>query len=224
MSFVAVIGGVSAIGGAMIASSATEKASDAQTASNNKSLALQQDQFEFEKQRYDDWKAVYGTLQEDLGTYYQNVTGASLSKFEIENLQLASQKAQDKISTTLAQRGMQGSGVEAQLLGSNIYNTEIAKATVASTADQRAADLKQNFLSIGLGSGNTIANSMAQTSSNMSQIYTHMGNNAITAGQQQASNIMGVANSLCNYAQQAYNNYNNQSTTDYDIFSRSSRG
>ena len=161
----------------------------AQNKADKRAMGIEQAQLDFERERYQDWKDVYGNLQEGIGAYYNNLTGATISAKEVEAYQQAGQASANKIKATLAQRGISGSGLEAELLSNNIINTEIKKAEAISTADQRAVERKQNFLSIGLGEGNSIANSMADTSANIA-------NTSIASGKQQATSIGNVTGFL----------------------------
>jgi len=167
MSFGVVSGAVS-VGSSLLQLGSTNRA-------NREARRLQQTQQEFDMQRYQDWKDIYGHLQEDLGTYYENLTGETLVGKELEELQKSSQEYQTKIDETLASRGLEGSGLEAQLTADNIYNTETQKALSRSTADQRARDEKQKFLNIGLQQEAGIANSMRADSTLGSQIASNAG-------------------------------------------------
>lgn len=128
------------------------------------STAMTKEQLDFDKQRYADWKAVYGPLQEDLGTYYKNLTGSTLSAKHVESIQMESQLAQQQIDQTLAQRGISGGGLEASLTNQNIFGTSMQKATARASGDQMANEQKLNFLNLGLGQGAQIGNNIAQTS------------------------------------------------------------
>lgn len=164
--------GVGAVG-SIIAGNKQAKAID-------KSTAIQREQLEFQQERYNDWKAVYGELQEDMGEYFKNLTGKDLSNREVEQLQLAGQKAQERIDQALAQRGIEGSGLQAQLLSQNTYGTEMAKAQSRATAEDRAMNAKANFLRIGLGQGQAIANTMSNTTTNLANLAIKQGNIAST--------------------------------------------
>lgn len=138
-------------------SKGAEQASQASTAMTKEQLA-------FDKQRYADWKAVYGPLQEDLGTYYKNLTGGELSAKHIESIQMESQLAQQQIDQSLAQRGISGGGLEASLTNQNIFSTSMQKAAARASGDQMANEQKMNFLNLGIGQGAQIGTNIAQTS------------------------------------------------------------
>jgi hypothetical protein len=151
--------------------------------------AIQKEQLDFNKERYADWKAVYGVLQEDLGEFYKNLTGQSLSDREVEEIQLADQKAKEKLHQELSQRGMDASGLEAELMANQGYQSAMLKAKSRATMDERANQQKQQFLSLGLGQGNAIAGQMGQTSTNMANTAIGQGN----ANSSMWGNITGAA-------------------------------
>lgn len=218
---IGIVAAVAGVGATVYSASQSGKAADKQAAAANSSVEVQREQLQFDMDRYNEWKGIYGPLQEDLGTYYKNLTGKSISKQEVEQLQLASQKANKKLEETMAQRGMSNSGLEMQLLGSNTYNTEIAKATVTANADQKAADLKQNFLSIGLGTGSTIAGQMSSASNGLASGLINAGQ-ANSAGNMLNSGLAnGVANTAFNLMGQYGTNWLNDTNTS--AYSRDAR-
>jgi len=130
---------------------------------------------------YQKWKSIYGPLQEDLGTYYKNLSGKQLSTREVIRIQDASQKAKDKIKASLAQSGRADSGLEHYLLSQVDYDAEIQKAEKVSTAEERAVAAKTNFLALGLNQANNIKAQQAGTVAAMQSGVNAQGN--ILAGQ-----------------------------------------
>lgn len=204
--------GSSAIGGSSSkkASHNAAQASAAQIELGYAGLDLQKQGFELTKQQYEDakaeydrWKRVYGPLQEDLGTYYRNLTGQKLSAREVSNIQAASEKASDKIVQSLAQSGRANSGLESYLLAQNAYGAELDKANARSTADERAQAQKLNFLGVGLGQANQLrvsqGNSVAGLNANLrSQAATlnSIGNAQVLGANQQNVIQQNFANQL----------------------------
>lgn len=133
----------------------------------------------FQREQYDAWKDIYGDLQEDLGTYYKNLNGNNLSAKQIEAIQLESQLAQDTIDTQLSQRGLQGSGLEAEALMRNTFATSGAKAEARSNADQLANEQKMQFLGLGLGQGTQMLGTMAGVSATGANIAGNFANTAL---------------------------------------------
>lgn len=138
-----------------------EQARNDASAASAASTAMTKEQLEFQKEQYEEWKAIYGPLQEDLGTYFKNLTGDSMAASQIEAIQAEYQKSQQQIDQQLAQRGIRGSGLEASLTSQNIFQTGIAKATARSQSDQMAAQQKMGFLGLGLGQGSNMLGTQA---------------------------------------------------------------
>ena len=139
----AVIGGASLIGAGMTSKSAkdaTKVASDASEAS----LA-------FERQKYDDFKLVYGDVQDNLSAYYNNLTP---EYYEAQGLELFQQEHQDALEqarSSLAQRGIADSGIAAQLEISSAQEQAVQRSTIRQQAPGVVAAEKERFLQIGLG-------------------------------------------------------------------------
>jgi hypothetical protein len=184
------------IAGATVGLIGSSMSADAAKAGSDNAAAAQKAQLEFDMQRYNDWKDIYGPLQEDLGEHYKNLTGETLVGPELEALQKAQQESEEKIRASMAQRGLGGGGLESQLISDTIYNVETQKALSRTTADQRAADAKQNFLNIGLGQGSTIAGQMHNSTNNLATTQVNAGNtqaNLIKSGADTLSGIIGYA-------------------------------
>lgn len=162
----------------------------AQAASNlaaDRSYAMTKEEIEFQREQYADWKEIYGDLQEDLGDYFKNVTGESITAQQLTAIQQESQKAQENIDTQLAQRGLTGGGLEAQSVMQNQFQTAQQKADVRANADQVAAEQKMGFLGLGLGQGTqmlginaNVSNTGASTQGGMSSSF---GNQATSLSQ-----------------------------------------
>jgi hypothetical protein len=135
-----------------------------------KQAKVMKEQLEFQKKRYNDWYKVYGSLQEDLGTYFKNISGAELSAQERVAIEKAAQKAQEDLSKAMMQKGITNSGAEASLMQNIEWQSELQKALSAATADQKAAQMKMGFLSLGLGQGNVIAGQMNNAALGLSNV------------------------------------------------------
>jgi len=223
----AVIGGASAV----YSSNKADKAAKRGEALSKQSLALQQRQQMFDENRYMEaegeyqkWKSIYGPLQEDLGTYYKNLTGKQLSNREVIRIQDASQKAKEKIKAHLAQSGRADSGLEHALLAKVDYDAEIQKAESVSTAEERVVNAKTKFLSLGLNQANIIKGQQANASASMRSGVNAQGN--ILAGQANAeranaaaqgsiwTNYAGEVQGLLGYGARMYTANNANKTDD----------
>ena len=127
----------------------------------DKQAEIAKDQLDFQKEMYDKWYGVYGTLQEDMGTYYKNLTGEKISAKERQALQIAAQNAQKDLSSAMTAKGITGSGIEASMMGSIEWEAERAKALSQANAEDKAMSAKMGFLGLGVGKDTAIANGMA---------------------------------------------------------------
>lgn len=147
-------------------------------AAQAESAALTKEQIAFQREQYEDWKGIYGPLQEDLGTYFKNITGNTIAAEQLTQIQRESQAAQQQIDQQFAQRGLGGSGLEAAALTQNIFGTAQQKAQVRASADEQAMNKKMGFLGLGMGQGSNMLG-------NINQAYG-----------QGAGNLMNISSSL----------------------------
>ncbi len=89
---------------------------------------------------------IYGSLQEDVSTYYKNLNGSTLGNREILQLKERAQKVNDDIVKQMSMRGMGDSGLSEFLINSNNFNTEKGIATINATAEDRAMEMKAGYL------------------------------------------------------------------------------
>lgn len=153
----------------------------------DRSYGLTKDQLEFQKSQYNDWKNIYGPLQEDLGTYFKNLTGDKLAAQQIEAIQRESQQAQTNVDQQLAQRGLSQSGLQAEAIMRNQLTSSMAKANARANSDQLAANQKIGFLGLGLGQGTNmlginaqVANQGASSAIGAMGVYGGMSNTALS--------------------------------------------
>lgn len=192
MSGVATAIAGSAIVGGIMQSKSAGKATDAASAASAAEL-------EFAKQQYEDWKEIFGPVQENLAQYYNNLTPDYIASMGMQNVEIERTKALDRINQSLAQRGILGSGLEAAAIGSVEMDTAAAKAKVRSEAPAEAARQKLGFLSLGYGQNP--AGMVSNTLSNQSQTT---GNIALmqqqAAGQAIGNAVTQVGTALAGYA------------------------
>lgn len=189
-----------------------DKAQQSADKQAERSYNFTREELDFQREQYDEWKSIYGPLQEDLGTYYKNLTGDALadsivSRYVTE-VQIESQRVAQQNRVDLAQRGMSNSGLGASLQNQNLFQAGMAKADVRATAQQKADDIveqkKLGFLGVGLGQGTqmlgtqaNIANTGASTSSSLSGQYL---NQATTIGKSNTAATTDLAGTVGGYA------------------------
>jgi uncharacterized sporulation protein YeaH/YhbH (DUF444 family) len=107
-------------------------------------------QLEFAQQQYDDWKAVYGPVQDNLSSYYSNLSPDYYEALGLEAFELERNNAMEQISTSLAQRGIKDSGIAAEINANADLSAASTRAQIRRQAPVQMATDQQNFLSIGM--------------------------------------------------------------------------
>lgn len=194
MSGVATAIAGSAIVGAVVSNNASKRATEAASEASESELA-------FNQQRYDDWKEVYGPIQDNLSNYYSNLSPDLYEAQGLEAFNAEFQKAQDDVATSLAQRGITDSGLAAQLEQQGAVTAAENRAAIRMDAPSKVAELQSNFLQIGLGQdpSGDIAGTLARNTNSTQNIATQ---SQIAAGQATGNVITEVGNAavaLANY-------------------------
>ena len=135
-------------GSALLSYDASKSAASSAERSSAAELQFAQEQ----QQRFED---IYGPVEENLASYYNNLTPDYYAVQGLEAFQQEQQQALTTTRETLAQRGLSDSGVAAA--------TEIAfgqqqaeqRAEIIREAPQQVAEQKLNFLSVGKGNAPT---------------------------------------------------------------------
>lgn len=155
----------SAVIGAVASNKASSRATKAASQAADAEMA-------FNQQKYDDWKEVYGPIQENLADYYSNVSPELYEAQGLEAFNKEFETAQARLEQSLAQRGIQDSGLSAQLESEGEIGAAQERARIRLEAPSAAAAEQSRFLQIGLGQdpSGQIANTLARrTSSTQSQ-------------------------------------------------------
>lgn len=139
---------------------------------------------EFQKEQYEDWKSVYGSLQENLSKYYAELDVSDVIAQGLETEQKEFQTATSKLNRTLAQRGLVGSGIDVASHTALASTQAQSRARIRSTAEREVIDRKQGFLGIGLGQGAQLLSVAAQGANTVQSAYS---------GATSASGLIGQA-------------------------------
>ena len=137
-----IMAGGSVLGGAISgfgASSAAEEAAEAQK------MAIR-----WERKKYNDWKALYGDIEQNLSDYYTNLTPETYAARSLEAIELEFNQLSADMNEFMVQRGIrEDSGIGASLQQGQGLAKATARARARANAPQEVADLKQNFLGLG---------------------------------------------------------------------------
>lgn len=176
----------SAVIGAVASNKASKRATKAASQASDEEMA-------FNQQKYDDWKEVYGPIQENLADYYSNVSPELYEAQGLEAFNKEFETAQARLEQSLAQRGIQDSGLSAQLESEGEIGAAQERARIRLEAPSAAAAEQSRFLQIGLGQdpSGQIANTLARRT-NTTQSQASMAQQA--AGQATGNAIAEIGN------------------------------
>lgn len=190
--------GLVAVAGATVVSGAmsSKAAGDAADASSDAAAA----QLAFEQQRYDDWQAVYGPIQDNLSNYYQNVTPEYYAAVGLETFEQQYQTSLKRMDETFAQRGIDpSSGLAASMEAQAELAAAETRAGIRRDSERQAAEDQSRFLQIGLGQ-----NPASSVSGALSQ-QTQMAQQQSIAAQQAAGQAWAAAIPAVGQAVTAWN-------------------
>jgi len=184
------LGGVTDFIGLTDYSGAEDRANDAAkatAAATGESLAIARENIAFQKEQYQEWKDVYGDIQENLGEYYKNLSGSTLASKQLQAQASEYSRAQQQVTQQLAQRGISGSGIEAATAASMGMQSANQRATIRAGADDAANLEKMKFLGLGLGQGTQMLGLVGNASNTASS-------NVLQGGIAQGNQLMSYAN------------------------------
>jgi len=164
-----------------------------------RSIQLAERSFGVQQAELTRWNEVYGDIQDNLSEFYQNLGPAKIESLGLQAQEKAFSVSRDRISKIFKQRGLSGSGLETEALVSAEVQRARDRATISATAPERAAQLKQSFLNIGLSEKQTLLQTLASAGSGVAgaagQAANLAGQQAIAqqrANQQMTSDILGL--------------------------------
>lgn len=204
MSWGAVIAGGAALAGTVISSQGAKKSAAAASAASAEST-------EFAKQQYEDWKSVYGPIQNNLSSYYSNLSADYYATVGLENFEIERQNALEDLDATLAQRGIKNSGVATQLKTEERIDAAGQRAVIRRSAQDQVAQKQQSFLALGQGS-NATGNYQNVLNQNTSTARSLANTSAQAAGAAAGTAVTALG-SLLQTGLSAYGNSNTTTPT-----------
>ena len=186
----AIIGAASSAQASNKAASAAGYAADQQAYAAEMQNQVAREQLEFQKEQQARWEEVFGPTEDHLAEYYNTLDPNDEAAKRVQGLQQAYQKYQQQIDTTLAQRGLNQSGLQAELTNNAMYQNERDKALVRADAPRMVAEQQAGFLGLGMGQSGVLQQGMNNAYGNQINAYSNQmnmyGNNRNLALQQQA--------------------------------------
>jgi hypothetical protein len=130
----------------------------------------------FMKQQYADWKDVYGDIQKNLGDYYENVSGSSIAAKQLSAYAKEYAAALKTTNQTLAQRGIDQSGLAAATEMAMNMQGATTRAGIRASADDMARQQQLSFLGVGLNQGQSLLGNIGNAANSVSQGYMNQAN------------------------------------------------
>ncbi len=135
----------SAVAGVAGANSARKDAKNSQRRAD----AADQEALDFARAQYDDWKQIFGPIQQNLSSYYQNLTPGRIEAQGREAIELERSDWIQRLDETFQQRGLGDSPMEAFATADVERATALKKAEVRATAPEKVAQQQLGFLTLG---------------------------------------------------------------------------
>jgi len=165
------------------------KASDAQAEAMSSATNVSQSQLDFSKSQYNRALDIYGDAEENLATYYKSLTPEKYKTMGLDAYDEQFKMAENTYQQNLAQRGLAGSGVEAEgMMGMQMQGAK-DRAQISVQADQQWAQEQLGFVGMGMGQSNIAQQNIASSSTNMANT---LSNQASVYGQQASAAGQGV--------------------------------
>ena len=121
-------------------------------------------ELEFAQNQYNDWKDIYGPVEENLAGYYNNLTPEAYTAQGIQYAEEEYARVDKQMQANFAQRGIDSSGVAAAQGTEIQFANARYRAQIMSDAPSKVAQQQLDFLSVG--QGNNPASSYQNTLSN----------------------------------------------------------
>ena len=156
MSGAAVVGAAAiGAGTSYMGSKKAGKQADAARKSADNSAALQNEvsmeQLAFSKQQYDDWQSIFGPVQQNLSSYYKNLSPDTVTSLGLQNLEHEYTRSAQLLDQALAIRGITNSGATESGLTQLEQTRMLGRTQVRNDASNIIAQQQANYLNIGMG-------------------------------------------------------------------------
>ena len=189
----AAVGAISSTSAARSASKSAAAATSSADAAAQLQYEASSEQLAFSKQQYDDWQSIYGPIQDNLSSYYKNLSSDTVASLGIQNIEKEYARSSQLLDQALAKRGLSNSGATTQSMTQLESARMLGRAEVQANAPMVTSQQHQGFLNAGLGI-------QSQALSGINSAY---GNQISLLGQQ-AANATSQANNYSNQAAAGY--------------------
>lgn len=195
------IGGISSLVGGIESAKAQKEAVKAQQQYMNRALDLAEDKLALFQEQQQAWESVFGSIQDNLAGYYNNLDPNSFAAKNIQNLEMEYNRANTQVNEELARRGLSGSGASISANAGLASDLATRRAEARTNAAGQVAQQQLGFLQgVGLPQQQMITaglsggfDTLIGTTGNMANVY---GQQANQAGQMAASSFANVGKSI----------------------------
>jgi len=158
-----------ALGGAALYNSYSQGKAANKAANTSNDIAQQQMASTEQDREY--YKSIYGDLEKNLSDYYTTLTPSKAEQLGLSRYDGQFKQAQDNYSKSMAQRGISGSGIDAE--GRMAMDMQSAKdrTNIVQQADAQTRSEQLGFLGVGLGQGNIATQNAANAAANAQNSY-----------------------------------------------------
>ena len=160
----------------------------AERASNN-SNALAQEQLAMAKERENYYKSIYGDLEKNLSDYYTKLTPSKAEQLGLSRYDQQFKQAHDNYQKAMAQRGLTGSGIDAEGERQMQMQSAMDRTNIINAADAQTRNEQLGFLGVGLGQSNIAAKNVANSYSMAMNSLAHQGQIAQMNANQSAAGV-----------------------------------
>ena len=105
----------------------------------------------FEREQWEEWQATYGPIEDQLAHYYETLTPTLRITQGLEAFEKERTRSMEDFRQTLAQRGIEYSGIAAQVELEDKLGSAEERARIRAAAPMEVAREKLGFLEVGLG-------------------------------------------------------------------------
>lgn len=145
---------VAIVGGAAIGVAGTiysaNKASKSAKRAGKRADAAEERRLAFEQERIDEWEATYGTVEDQLANYYETLSPTLRITQGLEAFEKEKERGMKQLNETLAQRGIDRSGMAAQIETQVAVDSAEERARIRAAAPMEVAKEKLGFLNTGI--------------------------------------------------------------------------
>lgn len=183
-----VIAAAGSVIGSVISSKASSKASQ-------RAADAQNNQLNFDMERYDDWQNIFGGVQENLSNYYNSISPDYYIASGLEAFEKEREAQMGKLNETLAQRGLSNSGLAATVATEDAIASAEARASIRREAPRQAREDQSRFLQIGMGQnpGSSVSSTLGNIAAN-AQTQANQASQA--AGQAMSSAVSSTGKAI----------------------------